>query len=51
MTFSYKTYADGTGWHYDNRAYLQEVAEKAASWSKREVEHVAVEATATVPFQ
>ncbi len=38
QTFSYKTYADGTGWHYDNREYLQSVASLVSKWSKLEAE-------------
>ena len=37
---SYKTYADGTGWHYDNREYLQSVASLVSKWSKLEAEQV-----------
>ena len=38
QTISYKTYADGTGWHYDNREYLQSVANLVSKWSKLEAE-------------
>ena len=38
MTISYKTYEDDTGWHYDNREYLQEVAAALSNWQKRPAE-------------
>ena len=38
QTISYKTYADGTGWHYDNREYLQSVANLVSKWSRLEAE-------------
>ena len=38
QTFSYKTYEDDTGWKYDNREYLQEVASALSNWQKRPAE-------------
>ena len=36
QTFSYKTYNDESGWDYDNREYLQAVANLVSKWSKVE---------------
>jgi DNA-binding Lrp family transcriptional regulator len=51
QTFSYKTYTDGTGWHYDNREYLQSVTNLVSKWSKLEAEQTTVQATATAGVQ
>ncbi len=50
QTISYKTYADGTGWHYDNREYLQSVTNLVSKWSKLEVEQ-ATQQTATLAVE
>jgi DNA-binding Lrp family transcriptional regulator len=42
QTFSYKTYDDGSGWHYDNREYLQSVTNLVSKWSKLEAEQTLV---------
>lgn len=44
QTISYKTYADETGWHYDNREYLQSVTNLVSKWSKLEAEQTPVQA-------
>lgn len=38
QTFAYKDYDDESGWHYDNRRYLETLDNLVASWSKRETE-------------
>ena len=45
QTISYKTYADETGWHYDNREYLQSVTNLVSKWSKLEAEKASPQAT------
>lgn len=45
QTFSFKTYTDESGWHYDNREYLQTVANLATKISKPEVEPAPITST------
>ncbi len=49
QTISYKTYTDESGWHYDNREYLQAVNSLVSKWSKLEAEEPGVK-TSTVPI-
>ncbi len=49
QTFAYKTYTDETGWHYDNRDYLQAVNGLVSKWSKLEAGQPSIK-TSTVPI-
>src|SRR5213594_804474 len=51
QTFSYKTYTDEAGWHYDNREYLQSVTNLVSKWSKLEAEQSTAQPTATIAVQ
>jgi DNA-binding Lrp family transcriptional regulator len=51
QTFSYKDYDDVTGWHYDNREYLQAVSGIASNWLKRQTDKVSTEIALTLPYQ
>ncbi len=51
QTFSYKTYTDEAGWHYDNREYLQSVTNLVSKWSKLEAEERTAQPTATIAVQ
>jgi DNA-binding Lrp family transcriptional regulator len=51
QTFSYKDYDDVTGWHYDNREYLQAVSGIASNWMKRQTDKVSTEIPLTLPYQ
>ena len=43
QTFYYKTYTDGSGWHYDNREYLLAVTNLLSKRPKLEVEQTTVQ--------
>lgn len=45
QTIAYKNYADETGWHYDNREYLQSVTNLASKLSKLEADQAGTQAT------
>jgi hypothetical protein len=51
QTFAYKFYDDVSGWHYDNREYLQAVSGIESDWLKRETDQVSTEAALTLPSQ
>jgi DNA-binding Lrp family transcriptional regulator len=51
QTFAYKLYDDVSGWHYDNREYLQAVSGIVSNWLKRETEQVSTEAALMLPSQ
>jgi DNA-binding Lrp family transcriptional regulator len=50
-TFAYKFYEDGSGWHYDNREYLEGVSALVANWSKNRAEQVPTEVALPLPSQ
>lgn len=51
QTFAYKFYEDVSGWHYDNREYLQAVGRTVSNSLKRETEQVPGETALAIPFQ
>ena len=50
-TFAYKLYEDRSGWHYDNREYLEAVSELVSNWSKNKSEKAPPEVALPLPSQ
>jgi DNA-binding Lrp family transcriptional regulator len=51
QTFAYKLYEDGSGWHYDNREYLEAVSGLVSNWSQNRAEQVTGQVALPLPFQ
>jgi DNA-binding Lrp family transcriptional regulator len=51
QTFAFKYYSDDSGWHYDNREYLQGITSLVSKWSKPEPEQATIEAPAPPAVQ
>ncbi len=49
--FGYKAYEDGSGWHYDNREYLEAVTRLVSNWSKNKAEQTAAQVAVPLPLQ
>jgi len=51
QTFSYKTYEDATGWHYDNMEYFEELRKVSSAFDKEDGTRVIFQTTPIPTFQ
>ncbi len=51
QTISYKTHNDESGWHYDNREYLQAMTNLVSKWAKTESEQAQYQTATALTVQ
>ena len=51
QTFSFKTYEDATGWHYDNLRYFEELRKVSSSFEKEDPMQIAFQTAGVRSFQ
>jgi DNA-binding Lrp family transcriptional regulator len=51
QTFSYKTYEDATGWHYDNMEYFERLRKMSSAFDKQDGMQVTFQNTSVPIFQ